>query len=264
MNQTLRNIVDVFVIVFATLIIIGFFLSDVFIFRAKAPSYTDNSQIIKLTTTDGTKISALYFPTKGAEYTVLVSHGNGDDIGRTQYFAKQLNQHGFSAMVYDYYGYGSSQGHPTEENTYLAADTVYNFLTKTQNIPPRKIIAYGHSLGSGVATYIASKNPVAALVLDGAFLSAFRVVTVIPILPFDKFRTANRLPNIHIPMLFIHGREDDVIPFWHGVALYNMAKEPKLFLWVDGAKHTDVRKISGDTYWSKWTELVASIKSYAY
>ena len=264
MNQITKTIIDFFVVLLTTLCVLGFFLSDIFLFRAKAPSYTDNEQIIKLTTEDGTRLSAMYFPLKDAKYTILVSHGNGEDIGRTQKFAQQLNREGYSAMVYDYYGYGTSEGRPNEQNSYLAVEAAYQFLTEKQHIPPRQIIAYGHSLGSGVASYLANTQPVAALIIDGAFLSAFRVVTMVPLLPFDKFNTASRIQNIDIPKLFIHGTEDEVIPFWHGEALYEMANPPKSNLWVQQGKHNNVTIVSGETYWQKWRELVRDIETFQY
>ena len=266
MTSIVRSALDFFIVIFVTLCILGIFVSDIFIFRAQPATYTDNdiSNLIKLTTADGTKISAIYYPNPKAKYTVLVSHGNAEDVGTTREFAKLLVKQGFAVLVYDYYGYGTSEGKPTESNSYIAATTAYNYLVKDKKIPSRSIISYGHSLGSALATYIAEQNPVGGLILEGAFTSTFRVVTIIKILPFDKFNTLARIKKIDIPKLFIHGTADNVVPFWHGEKLFNYANEPKDNLWVENASHVNVKYVAPKEYWQKWHKLVKEMEDFHY
>ena len=266
MNSFTRSTLDFLIVFFVTLCVLGIFISDVFIFRSKAASYTDESlvNVIKIATKDGTKISAMYFENPKAEYTVLVSHGNSEDIKKSSKFAKELVDHGFSAMVYDYYGYGTSEGKPSEYNSYLAVTSAYDYLLKQKNVQSRKIISYGHSLGSALASYLAETQPVGGLVIEGAFTTAFRVLTIVPLVPFDKFRTISRIENIDMPKLIIHGKKDNVIQFWHGEELYQKAKAPKDFLWIDNAGHVDVRKLESKKYWKKWDDLVNTMGSFNY
>ena len=266
MTTLVRSALDFFIVFFVTLCVLGIFVSDVFIFRAKPATYSDKNMqnLIKLTTEDGTKLSAIYYDNPKAKYTVLVSHGNSDDLGTTESFAKLLVKQGFSALVYDYYGYGTSEGKPSESNSYLAVEAAYNYLTKEKKVPSRSIISYGHSLGSALATYIADQEPVGGLILEGAFTSTFRVITVIRILPFDKFNTIGRIGDITVPKLFIHGAEDNVVPFWHGEKLFSEANEPKDNLWVENGTHTNVKFIATEKYWSKWNKLVKEMENFQY
>jgi len=266
MSTFTRSVVDFFIVAFVTLCVLGVFIADVFIFRVKPSSYVDSdiSHLVKLETSEGNTISAAYYPNPKAEYTVLVSHGNSEDLGSSQHFAQELVKHGFAAMIYDYYGYGTSEGKPTEHNSYLAVEAVYNYLVNTQHVPNRKVIAYGHSLGSALATYLAEHEPVGGLVIEGAFTSAFRVLTVYPMVPFDKFETDSRIGNIDIPKLIIHGTADQVIAFWHGQELYERANMPKDYLWVAEAEHSNSRTVDPENYWKKWQMLLKTMEQFSY
>jgi alpha-beta hydrolase superfamily lysophospholipase len=266
MSTFTRSIVDFFIVAFVTLCVLGVFISDVFIFRVKPSTYVDHdiSHLIKLKTSEGSTISAAYYPNPKAEYTVLVSHGNAEDLGTSQHFAQELVEHGFAVLVYDYYGYGTSEGKPTEYNSYIAVETAYNYLVSEQHVPTRKIIAYGHSLGSALATYLAGHEPVGGLVIEGAFTTAFRVLTVHSMLPFDKFETDSRIGSIDIPKLIIHGTADQVIAFWHGQELYERASPPKDYLWVPKAGHSNSRIIEPKQYWEKWQSLVKTMEQFSY
>jgi abhydrolase domain-containing protein 17 len=129
----------------------------------------------------------------------------------------RLNKWGFSVFAYDYRGYGTSDGSPSENNAYQDADVAYSYLTKELKIPPQQIIIYGQSLGGGAATELAAKHPVAGLILESTFTSAFRVVVPIPILPFDKFTNRDKLSRVRCPVLVMHGEADDVIPLQHSM-----------------------------------------------
>lgn len=264
MNKTLKQIIDFLIIFFVSLCMLGIFVSDTFLFRAKHSSYQDDNRIIKLTTSDGGEISAAYYKVENAKATILLSHGNGNDIGMEKSFTADANKNGYNVMLYDYYGYGTSSGSPSEANSYLAVEAAYKYLVTNKKIPSRKIIAYGHSLGSGMATYIAATKPVGALIIDGGFVTAFRVITVFPLLPFDKFRNITRIKNITIPKLIIHGNNDEIISFWHGPALYEAAPSPKDFLWVKDAGHENSRTVAGKEYWKKWQELVNTMNKFNY
>jgi abhydrolase domain-containing protein 17 len=216
-----------------------YFRADSIIFLPQPASYVDTNDILKIQVTLSEKISARYSPNAKATYTLLYIHGNAADIGDFQPVFDRLHRWGFSVFAYDYRGYGTSNGQPSEQNAYQDADAAYGYLTQKLKIPPEKIIIYGQSVGGGSATELAKRHPVAGLVLESTFTSAFRVIVPFPILPFDKFTNQDKLGQIHCPILVMHGGADQTIPIAHGQALYATATGPKMSLWVPEAGHDD-------------------------
>ncbi|MBD1899174.1 MULTISPECIES: alpha/beta hydrolase [Cyanophyceae] len=227
------------IFIYAFLCFYAYFFSDRMIFVPQPSSYRDSNEILKLTTADGVQISAAYLPNPNATYTILYSHGNAEDLFDVLSVRQGLRDMGFAVFAYDYRGYGTSQGTPTERNSYRDIDAAYTYLTQQLGVPPNRIIAYGRSVGSGPAVDLASRQPLAGLIVESAFVTAFRVLTRIPIVPFDRFRNLDKIKKVRCPVLVMHGRRDEVIPFWHGEQLFAAANEPKRFLWVDEAGHND-------------------------
>ena len=223
-----------------------FFRADSMIFLPPPASYQDTQDILKVPVTNNEQISALYFPNPDAAYTLLYIHGNAEDLGDIRPRLVDMYRWGFSVFAYDYRGYGTSDGKPSERNAYEDVNAAYAYLTQQLNVPGTEIIVYGRSVGGGSATALASQQPVAGLILESSFTSAFRVVFPIPLLPFDKFPNLQRLKNVRAPVLVMHGQADAIIPFHHGQKLYAAAPEPKDFLWVPGAGHNDFAGVSGD------------------
>jgi len=236
---------------YACLTIGAYFLSDALIFPVPPPGYHDTQEILKITTKNGAVISAVYLPNAEAKYTVLVSHGNAEDLGYIMPFLKQFHNKGFAVFAYDYEGYGTSTGKPTVANAYTDSRTVYNYLTEQLHASPSHIILYGRSLGAAVAINLAVRKPVARLIMESPFLTAYRAVTQIPIFMFDKFRNIDKIKKIKCPVLIIHGKKDGVIPFWQGKKIYNEAPAPKDYLWIDNAGHNDVAAVGSELYWQK-------------
>jgi abhydrolase domain-containing protein 17 len=229
------------------LITAGFF-SDRIIFQPQQASYRDQPGMLRLTSLDGAKISAIYRSNPGAIFTVLFSHGNAEDIGDDQELLERIRADGFAVFAYDYQGYGTSEGRPSERHAYEDEYAAYDFLVQSLHVQPSRIIAFGRSVGSGPACDLALRRPVAGLILESAFTSAFRVMTRVRILPFDKFDNLHKIKSVHCPVLIIHGTEDSVINIAHGKELFAAANEPKQALWVEGANHNDVAFIGGTGY----------------
>ena len=155
---------------------------------------------------------------------------------------------GFSVFAYDYRGYGLSDGTPSEPRVYADIDGAYDYLTAQLHVPPQRIIAYGRSLGAGAAVDLAARRPVGGLILESPFLSAFRVMTRVPLFPFDKFRNADKIGRVRCPLLVMHGEADEIVPFWHGRQLFDKAPGPKIFVAIPGAHHNDFMWVAGDRY----------------
>ncbi len=250
MRRFARVMLYLLIGLYIVLICCGAFLSDSMIFQPHPSSYRDGPEILKITTLSGRKISAMYLPNPSARFTLLVSHGNAEDVGDDRYWLEEVHRAGFAIFAYDYAGYGTSEGRPSEKAAYEDEVAAYDYLTAALKIPAENIIIYGRSVGSGPAVYIAARKPVAGLILQSPFVSAFRVLTRIPLLPFDKFPNYRDIRLIRCPLLIIHGDADQVIAPWHGRKLFELAKEPKRYVSVPRAGHNDLEMVAGSSYYA--------------
>jgi len=244
----LRGLLLIVIGLYLIALITAAFFSDRVIFQPQQAGYRDQPGMLKLTSSNGAKISAMYLPNPEADFTVLFSHGNAEDIGDDQPLLERIKAAGFAVFAYDYQGYGTSEGRPSERHAYEDENAAYNFLVQSMHVQPGRIIAFGRSVGSGPACDLASRRPVAGLILESAFTSAFRVMTRVRILPFDKFDNLRKIKSVRCPVLIIHGTEDSVISASHGKKLFAAANEPKQAIWVQGANHNDVAFIGGTPY----------------
>ena len=226
------------IITYVSLFLFAVFYSDKMIFVPQKLSYQDSDKIIKLKTTNHEIVAATYLHHPQAKYTILFSHGNTHDLGSALGMANDLYNMGFSVLVYDYLGYGLSSGKPSETNAYLSIDAAYAYLRQNLNLKPEQIILYGHSLGAAVTVDLAVRQPVAAVILQGPFVSAFRVKTQVALLPFDKFNNLAKIVKLTVPLMIIHGAKDNTIPFWHGEKLYHAATTDKHFYTMLHAGHS--------------------------
>jgi fermentation-respiration switch protein FrsA (DUF1100 family) len=257
----LKSIIIFIILAYLGITLLAYFFSNKMIFLPPYSGYTDAENILKITTQNGAKISAIYLKNANAKYTLLVSHGNAEDIGYLLPFLKELYAHNFSVFAYDYQGYGTSTGTPTEQHAYEDINAAYAYLVNNLHIPPKQIIAYGTSVGSAVTIDLASRKSVAGVIVQGPFVSAYRVVTHIPLLPFDKFNNLAKIDKINCSILIMHGTRDFIVPFWHGKKLYKKAKEPKQHLWVKGAGHNDFIDVAGDQFWQALDKFTESLKN---
>lgn len=249
LKRIVRSIILSFILFYLFLIFIAFFLSDKIIFPAPKPSYSNKDYPISLKLDNGNKITIREIDVENPKFYIIYNHGNGVDLSiiesKLQNIASNLN---CSVISYDYPGYGRSEGAPSETGVYSAITRIYDHLI-SKGVPKDKIVIWGRSVGGGPAIFIAEKKEVAALILESSFTSAFRVVTKIKILPFDKFPNIDLIDKIDTPLLIMHGKRDKVIPFDNGKKLYSKAKEPKTALWIDNAGHNDLEWVANKQYW---------------
>ncbi len=243
-------------------------LSDRLIFQPQPASYTDESlrntlsrasqpgKLIHIFSGDQ-RLTAVYLPNSTAKYTLLFSHGNAEDNGDDLPFLQMYQTAGFAVFSYDYRGYGTSTGHPSESGVYEDAFAAYRYLTEMMHVPPEQVISMGRSVGCAPAIHLAARHQVAGLIAEAPFMTAFRVLTHVPLLPWDKFNNLRDIKNVHAPVLIIHGRNDGVVPFWHGERVFARANEPKQFLAVDGAGHNDVLFVAGKKYFETIKDFAA-------
>ena len=188
-----------------------------------------------------------------SDWVVLISHGNGGNISYRLGLYEIWLREGFSVMVYDYRGYGRSSGRPSEEGTYQDAVAAYQWLRQEKRFPTDKIIAMGESLGGAVATELAVRQPIAALVLQSTFTRIIDIgKELFPFLPVETLSTINydtrsKLPSVKIPKLILHSREDGMIPFHHAEKNHAACPEPKLFGEITGG-HNDPLHATAEAY----------------
>lgn len=256
---TWKNMVRSLIFIYTCFAVYVWFRADSMIFLPRQSSYQDNDQIIKLQTQGKERISARYLTHAAAKYTMLYIHGNAEDLGDLEPMIQKISTVGINIFAYDYRGYGTSEGTPTEQNAYQDAQTAYDYLTQTLKIPPQQIIIYGRSVGGGSALDLATKNKSAGLILESTFISAFRVIIPFPILPFNKFVNLDKIKDVTCPLLIIHGKKDRLINISHGETLFKAAPSPKMFWWVEEAGHNNLFSVAGDRYNRKIEEFIQFI-----
>lgn len=235
---------------YVVLVTLFYLLSDFVMFLPpRPPMYQKAADIVMLETTQGSQIAARYYANQNAKYTILYSHGNAEDLGTSHLFLQYLSQQGYAVLAYDYEGYGYSTGKPSEQGCYRAIFAAYDYLSNKLNIPAERIIVFGNSIGSGPTVELASQKAVGGIILQAPFVSAYRVKTHIPLIPFDKFVNIRKIPDVKAPLLIIHGDRDSIIPYWHGKKLFAQANEPKTFVQIEHADHNDLIQVAKHRYW---------------
>ncbi len=213
---------------------------------------------------DQVQLHGWYIPAPNSEFTVLFCHTNG---GNMMYQLDSINifyNLGLSCFIFDYRGYGSSRGRPSEHGTYLDVRAAFRWLTKKKKIPAEKTIVFGRSLGGSIAAYLAGRVRLRGLVIESAFTSYVDIgrkfYPYMPVKWFARFNypTIEYVRKVTCPVLVIHSRNDEMIPFEFGLQLYEAANEPKEFVELYGG-HNDGYLISSETYkkaWTKWLEFL--------
>jgi fermentation-respiration switch protein FrsA (DUF1100 family) len=212
------------------------------------PSPVLETEDVELTCADGTRIHAWWCPAKNSDLALLYCHGNAGNLSHRGTSVVQLRDHlNTSVLIIDYPGYGKSEGSPSEQGCYHAADSAYQWLAETKQYSPKKIILYGGSLGGGVATDLASRQDHRALVLVKTYTSVPDAACDIywwlpvPIRPLmtNRFESLTKIASCQRPVFIAHGTADEMIPFDHGKKLFEAANEPKRFLAMEGNRHND-------------------------
>lgn len=217
-------------------------------------------------TQDKVKLHGWFVSAKDAKWTVLCCHGNGGNItfciDQLRFFQTYLNM---NALVFDYRGYGRSEGYPSEEGLYKDADATYDYLVNTKKIPPERLILYGHSLGGAVAIDLASRKQCAGLIVESAFTSAREIAREILLfrpaswIIRSKFDSIEKIKKVQVPVLIMHGTRDETIPIRFGKRLFDAAKEPKFFYEIDGAGHNDTYVLGGRAYLEKIRGFISTL-----
>lgn len=219
---------------------------------------------LALVAEDGVKLHGWFLPAKSSRLTLLVCHGNAGNVSHRLDRALLVQARlGMDVLLFDYRGYGRSEGSPDEAGTYRDGRAAWRSLRDRGHAPGR-IVLFGESLGSGVAVQLALENPGArALVLESPFTSvpdmARAVYPFLPVWPLVRTRYDNlaKAKGLRLPLLVLHGERDDIVPFAQGRRVFEAAPPPKRFFPIPGAGHNDTYAVGGEPYWQAWREFLA-------
>jgi hypothetical protein len=184
---------------------------------------------------------------------ILFCHGNAGNIGHRLSTLKIFQELDVDTFIFDYSGYGESQGVPSEKAVYNDVLSAWNYLVKVRGIPPERIIIFGRSLGGSIGAWLAKEHPPHALIIESTFTSMESLTKEIyPYLPVRlilkyKFKTQEYLKKVTCPILVIHSTDDELIPFAQGQSLYEGINTKKEFLQISG-DHNDGFLMSGKRY----------------
>jgi len=212
-----------------------------------------NFENVSLVTTDGLSLSGWFVPCENARAVVLFCHGNGGNISHRLDTIELLQRLGLDTFIFDYRGFGQSEGKPNEQGTYRDVEAAWRYLVEERKIQPARIIVFGSSMGGPIAAYLAGSHQPGVLIIESTFTSipdvAARRFPYLParLLMRFKYNTAKYLRNVNCPVMVIHSRDDEMLPFENGERLFEIAREPKRFLEITGT-HNEGFMTSGMVY----------------
>jgi uncharacterized protein len=195
-------------------------------------------------TADGARVVVWQVPPRGEKPVVIYFHGNAEIVASRAKRHRQLTADGIGLVALSYRGYMSSIGSPTEDGLLHDAEAAYRLTTS--RFPSSPVVLWGHSLGSGVAVALASRHPVAKVILEAPFSSIADVAAgVFPFVPVrwlmhDQFRSDQRIGAVRAPLLIMHGVRDWVVPIALGERLFALAHEPKRLVRFPDGGHDDL------------------------
>jgi uncharacterized protein len=228
------------------------FVPNRVVWRTPAETGLDYEDIF-LDTADGGRIHGWFIPAPQPIATILYCHGNAGNIAYRVETAARFHEWGLNVFLIDYRGYGNSSGRASEKALYRDVEAAWKYLVDTRGIPDGQIIVIGRSLGSAVAAHLAARVRPAGVVLETPFLSLPAIAAhLYPWFPARfvcrfTFPTDRNTASLRCPVLIAHSREDELIPFRHAEALYDLAPEPKFFAELCG-RHNDCISATGLPY----------------
>jgi len=194
----------------------------------------------------GEELHGWLVPVPQARGAVLFFHGNAGNVSHRLDYLRMFRELGFSVLIFDYRGFGKSSGEPSETGTYQDAEAAWNYLVETRRIAPSSIVLFGESLGGAVAAWLAARVKPRALIITSTFTSlpdlGAKLYPLFPVrlLARYEYNTRKYLQAATCPVLIVHSREDEIVPFEHGEQLYTAAHEPKQLLEIHGGHNTSL------------------------
>ncbi|MGY6554059.1 MAG: alpha/beta hydrolase [Wenzhouxiangella sp.] len=249
-------------VVYASLSLILFLFQDRLVFlpnvggRELVASPVDiglDYREVWLDSQDGERLHAWWVPHPQARAVLHFSHGNAGNISHRLDSLRLFHDLGLSVLMYDYRGYGLSSGRPSEAGLMLDAEAAWRWLVEEAETAPEQIVLFGRSLGGAVAAEMAARQSSGALIVESSFTSipdiAGEIYWWLPVRLLARLRLDARaaLGRSQQPTLIVHSRDDEIVPFSHGQALFAAAPEPRALLELRGSHNTGFL-VSGPAY----------------
>ena len=211
-------------------------------------------------TSDRIRLYGWWIP-KGT-HALLFAHGNGGNISYRVDIAAKFSKHGLSVFLFDYRGYGKSEGDPTEQGTYQDAEAALRYLRTKLKIPLSRIVPVGESMGGAIVIELCTHYDFPAAVLISPGVSLARIMS--HLYPRHKLRnkfagiydSTEKISKVRSPIMIIHGDADELVPFGHGKELFRKAKTSKVFYRIRGAGHNDIYEVGGERFFRSIREFV--------
>ena len=225
-----------------------------------------NYQDVSLTTSDNERLHGWYVPATKPRGVLLFFHGNAGNISHRLDSIKTFHELDLDTLIIDYRGYGQSTGKASEQGTYLDAQAAWDYLVNTRGIPADKIIIFGRSLGGAIGAWLGVQNTPAAVIIESSFSSGVDIARQIyPFLPVHlltrlQYPVADYASQLNCPVLVVHSRHDEIIPFTMGQAIYAAVNQEKKFLELRG-DHNNGFLISQREYVAGFKDFTQAILS---
>jgi fermentation-respiration switch protein FrsA (DUF1100 family) len=210
---------------------------------------------------DGVRLHGWWVPVAGAPVLVWF-HGNAGNISHRLENIKLLHdQVGVQIFIFDYREYGRSQGRISREGTFLDAAAAYRYVTQTRKAPTADVVLFGRSLGTALATDLAVNQPCRALILESAFTNSSDMAKLFAPFLFDwrpsaPYDNLGKIAKVKVPVLIIHGSDDEIIPVEMGRRVFAAANSPKDFYLIPGAHHNDTYVVGGKEYFQRLKAVI--------
>ena len=260
--RTIAGIIGVAAAVWLMLTLFVYVMQERLVFLSRMPGrtievtparigldYTD----VTLEASDGVRLHGWHVFAEDSVGTVLFLHGNAGNISHRLDSLAIFAALGFDVLIIDYRGYGQSEGSTSEQGTYRDAEAAWRYLTGERGIDPSDIVVFGRSLGGAIAARLAATHTPGALIVESSFTSAADMAAKLyPFLPVRllirlDYPAIDYIASAKAPVLVVHGRHDEIIPYSMGQALYSAAPQPKSFLELNG-DHNSAFLLDGERY----------------
>lgn len=249
----LATVLPIGVLLYAALVAFMWLRQESMLFLPNIPSrehYATPDDIglryeaLRIATADGEELDAWFLPARQERAVLLFFHGNAGNISHRLDSLRIFHGLGLSVLIVDYRGYGQSTGRPSELGTYEDARAAWRHLVEDRGVPAERIVVFGRSLGGAVATWLAAEHRPAGLIVESTFRSvpelAAEIYWFLPVrrLARLEYPAEALIRKVEAPVLVVHSREDEIIPFHHGEALHAAAAPPKRLLELRGGHNT--------------------------
>ena len=220
---------------------------------------------VSITTPDNERLHGWYVPAENSEGVVLFFHGNAGNISHRLDSIKIFNDLGLDTLIIDYRGYGQSTGKTSEEGTYLDAQAAWDYLVKSRRVPADQIIIFGRSLGGAIGAWLAARQTPATVIIESSFSSGVDMAQrLYPFLPVRlitrlKYPVVEYVSQLNCPVLVVHSRHDEIIPFQMGQAIYAAVKLDKKFVELRG-DHNNGFLLSQEVYIAGLEDFIRVIR----